>query len=206
MTEQLPVDMGFAPWSRDRGTIHNLSPAATASVLNAAISEVEQDFMGQCCLDSMYFSGKGLGKFAMMAYALNDLAENPNLARKVLDKLKAVFAVFVNNKQPNSLVYERSWKGCISTAGIHGDAGADFGNSWYNDHHFHYGYFVYTAAVIGYLDPNWLREGKNEAWVNMLVRDYANPICDNDFPFSRSFDWYHGHSWASLSSPTILGP
>lgn len=31
----------------------------------------------------------------------------------------------------------------------------------------------------------------------MLVRDYANPV-DSDpyFPFSRSFDWYHGHSWA----------
>jgi endo-1,3(4)-beta-glucanase len=34
------------------------------------------------------------------------------------------------------------------------------------------------------------------AWVNMLVRDFANPVCDADFPFSRAFDWYHGHSWA----------
>jgi endo-1,3(4)-beta-glucanase len=33
--------------------------------------------------------------------------------------------------------------------------------------------------------------------VNSLVRDYANGA-ENDiyFPFSRSFDWYHGHSWA----------
>jgi endo-1,3(4)-beta-glucanase len=30
----------------------------------------------------------------------------------------------------------------------------------------------------------------------MLVRDFANPICDDDFPFSRAFDWFHGHSWA----------
>jgi len=31
----------------------------------------------------------------------------------------------------------------------------------------------------------------------MLVRDYANPVAnDAYFPFSRSFDWFHGHSWA----------
>jgi len=31
----------------------------------------------------------------------------------------------------------------------------------------------------------------------MLIRDYANPsTSDSYFPFSRSFDWYHGHSWA----------
>ena len=31
----------------------------------------------------------------------------------------------------------------------------------------------------------------------MLIRDYANPS-DQDpyFPFTRSFDWFHGHSWA----------
>jgi endo-1,3(4)-beta-glucanase len=64
--------------------------------------------------------------------------------------------------------------------------------------HFHYGYFVYAAAVIGYLDPGWLTAGTNKAWVNTLVRDYASPVTtDPYFPFSRSFDWYHGHSWAS---------
>lgn len=56
---------------------------------------------------------------------------------------------------------------------------------------------MYAAAVIGYLDPDWLTQGSNKAWVNMLVRDYANSITsDSYFPFSRSFDWYHGHSWA----------
>ena len=33
--------------------------------------------------------------------------------------------------------------------------------------------------------------------VNTLVRDVANPSAeDNYFPVFRSFDWYHGHSWA----------
>src|SRR5699024_11485837 len=34
-------------------------------------------------------------------------------------------------------------------------------------------------------------------WVNMLIRDAGNPASDDAlFPFSRAFDWYHGHSWA----------
>jgi endo-1,3(4)-beta-glucanase len=104
MNEVLPVDMGFAPWTRERGTLSNLSPPAITAVINAARSEAEQDFNAQCCLDSMYFSGKGLAKFAMMAYAVHDLAHDPELARRVLDKLKGAFAVFVENRQQNPLV------------------------------------------------------------------------------------------------------
>lgn len=51
--------------------------------------------------------------------------------------------------------------------------------------------------MIAHLDPSWLNVGSNRAWVNTLVRDFATPIAtDPEFPFSRSFDWYHGHSWA----------
>lgn len=44
--------------------------------------------------------------------------------------------------------------------------------------------------MIAYLDPSWLSEGTNKAWIDMLVRDYANPVDDGDFPFSRAFDWF----------------
>ena len=77
-----------------------------------------------------------------------------------------------------------------------GDPGADFGNTYYNDHHFHYGYFIYTGALIAHLDPSWLNP-TNLAWINGLARDIANasPL-DNYFPMFRNFDWYHGHSFA----------
>lgn len=144
----------------------------------------------------MYFSGKALAKFASILYVVHDLARNPGLAAAGLQKLQSAFATFVDNQQIVPLAYDNAWGGVVSTAGLSGDAGADFGNSWYNDHHFHYGYFVYTAAVIAYLDPGWLDRGGNRAWVNMLVKDYASPVADESFPFSRSFDWWHGHSWA----------
>lgn len=45
------------------------------------------------------------------------------------------------------------------------------------------------------MDPQWLETSKD--WVNMLVRDAGNSAGNDPlFPFSRGFDWFHGHSWA----------
>jgi endo-1,3(4)-beta-glucanase len=81
-------------------------------------------------------------------------------------------------------VYDTVWRGAVSSASYTtGDSGQDFGNTYYNDHHFHYGYFVHAAAIIAYLDPAWLNQGTNKDWVNMLVRDFANGVdTDSLFP------------------------
>lgn len=201
----LPTTIGFAPWAKAangaQGGTENVNLAASAlQLVNAAgTSELRQDFVSQTSLNSMYYSGKGLAKFAGIIYTMQTMAGNSNLAAAGLEKLKDAFNVFVNNTQPEPLVYDTVWKGVVSGASYRSptrDLGLDFGNTAYNDHHFHYGYFVYTAAVIGHLDPSWLEEGTNRQWVNTLVRDYANPVTDDYFPFSRSFDWFHGHSWA----------
>lgn len=39
----------------------------------------------------------------------------------------------------------------------------------------------------------------------MLARDFANPVSDSLYPFSRSFDWYMGHSWAKGLFPSADG-
>jgi endo-1,3(4)-beta-glucanase len=196
MLEPTFQNLGFAPYDINYGPITQISQEAQARVIWVAERESKQDVHGQCVLNSMYFSGKGLGKFAMIAYVLNDIVHRPDLVGQLLPKIKDALAVFINNGQPNPLAYEEAWRGVVSIAGLSGDPGQDFGNSFYNDHHFHYGYFVYTAAVIGYLDPQWLTNTKNKDWINMLVRDFANPVTDQHYPFSRAFDWYEGHSWA----------
>ena len=48
----------------------------------------------------------------------------------------------------------QTWGGVCSTCGLH-DEQCDFGNGMYNDHHFHYGYHIYTAAVLARADPAW---------------------------------------------------
>ncbi|KXG53591.1 Glycoside hydrolase, family 81 [Penicillium griseofulvum] len=193
--ENLPVDIGFAPWSTTQGSVHELSAAARHAIIEAAPKELQQNISEQTALNSMYYSGKALSKFATLVYTVNQLGKNADLAADAFQKLKKSFDLFVQNKQENPLAYDAVWKGVVSTAGYNGDLNQDFGNTAYNDHHFHYGYFIQTAAIIGSLDPSWL--AANKEWVNMLVRDAGNSIGnDPHFPFSRSFDWYNGHSWA----------
>ena len=71
--------------------------------------------------------------------------------------------------------------------------GADFGNGFYNDHHFHYGYFSYAAAVA--CEFAVCSKEDKERFL-LLARDYANHNND-DFVAARHKDWYLGHSWAS---------
>lgn len=199
----LPDSIGFEPWvANAAGTAGtgstNIDGAALAAVRSSAATELAQDFDKQTRLNSMYYSGKALAKFAKTVWTTQQIAKETQLAAAGLVKLKDALKVFIDNTQPLPLVYDTVWKGVVSSGTYqNGDTGLDFGNTLYNDHHFHYGYFVYTAAVIGFLDPAWLDQGTNRAWVNTLVRDYANPSEDDPFfPFQRSFDWWNGHSWA----------
>ena len=67
-----------------------------------------------------------------------------------------------------------------------------------NDHHFHYGYWIRTAAEIALRDPAWAAKERWGGMVDLLVADIATAKRGaSDFPFLRNFDPYEGHSWAS---------
>ncbi|PGH19873.1 hypothetical protein AJ80_03792 [Polytolypa hystricis UAMH7299] len=191
----LPMSVGFAPWNPVTSTMASLSAAAKNMIKGVAPSELSQDINSQSDLDSTYFSGKAIGKFATLIYTVHELLQDPPLAATAFETLKTAFARFTKNEQRSPLVYDTVWKGVVSSASYTGDPGLDFGNTYYNDHHFHYGYFIYAAAIMGQLDKSWLDANKD--WVNTLVRDAANSVPNDElFPFSRGFDWFHGHSWA----------
>lgn len=195
---ELPTSLGFAPWrpANSSDSTVTLSSAAISAIQSVAATEASQNMSAQTNLDSMYYSGKALSKFAQLVYTMHELADQADLAKTALLELESCFEVFSNNQQQYPLLYDTDWKGIVSSASyVTGDSGVDFGNSYYNDHHFHYGYFLHAAAVIGYLDPTWLTNNKD--YVNALARDVSNPSSlDQYFPVFRSFDWYHGHSWA----------
>ncbi|KAL2197841.1 glycoside hydrolase family 81 protein [Corynascus similis CBS 632.67] len=192
----LPTSIGFLPWSPEAGGTGNISDAAKNAIRAIAEVEVSQNMLDQSDQDSMYFSGKALAKFATLVMVIKEMLGDEGLAQAGLNQLKEAYARFAQNKQKYPLVYESAWGGVVSSATyVTGDTGVDFGNTMYNDHHFHWGYFIYAAAVIGHLDQSWVEQ--NKAYVNTLVRDIANPSTkDQYFPLWRSFDWYHGHSWA----------
>jgi endo-1,3(4)-beta-glucanase len=76
------------------------------------------------------------------------------------------------------------------------DVNENFGNGFYNDHHFHYGYHIYAAAVAAKFDPAWGRKMFDR--IMLYVRDIANPTPDDPyFPMFRQKDWFLGSSWAS---------
>lgn len=76
------------------------------------------------------------------------------------------------------------------------DAGQNFGAGFYNDHHYHFGYHIYAAAVAGRYDAMWMKRWNEH--VLLFVRDIANPSDEDPyFPTWRHKDWYVGFSWAS---------
>ncbi|CAJ2504847.1 Uu.00g122410.m01.CDS01 [Anthostomella pinea] len=202
----MPVSMYLAPWDPATGSKTTLKDSCVSTVSASAVKELSQNVDQQSNQNSMYFSGKALAKFTMLCYTANDLLKNPKLAQSGLTNLKAAFTRFITNKQQYPLYYESAWGGIVSSATYEtGNNGADFGNTFYNDHHFHYGYFIYAAAIIGYLDASWLTK-ENVDYINTMVRDIANPSnTDKYFPVSRNFDWYHGHSWAHGLYETLDG-
>ncbi|KAF2468624.1 endo-1,3-beta-glucanase Engl1 [Lindgomyces ingoldianus] len=194
----LPTNMTFAPWAPGITSAKILySPKAIEAITYTADRDIRIAISETPDSESFYYAGKSLAKLATLGWVVKDVLNNPTLVSLALTKLKEEFQVYVQNKQKYMLFYDDDWKGIVSSAGFTNSPGADFGNTYYNDHHFHWGYFVYTAAVIGYLDPDWLNQGDSRAWVNMLVKDFAESDKQGrDYPFSRSFDWWAGHSWA----------
>jgi endo-1,3(4)-beta-glucanase len=147
-----------------------------------------------------YFFGKEVARNGRLALIADQLGLK-DVATSIRAGMKTELNKWLTGANPNTLQYESAWGGICSKNGL-ANSGADFGNGVYNDHHFHYGYHIYAAAVIGKEDPEWVQTYSGS--VMDLVRDYANPSSlDPNFPVTRCKDWYDGNSWAS--GITIFG-
>jgi endo-1,3(4)-beta-glucanase len=201
MVEQLNPQVQFLPWST------NLTPLkytqqklqVMASIAN---SESAQDVSGETNNISTYWAGKAFDKFAYILLVVQDILQNNAMASVNLASLKSAIVLFTSNTQQTPLMYDTTFMGITSSAANQpgGSPNDDYGSPYYNDHHYHYGYFIHAAAVIGHVDAafggNWIAE--NRDWVNSLVRDVANPSkSDGYFPVYRMFDFFNGHSWAA---------
>ena len=67
-----------------------------------------------------------------------------------------------------------------------------------NDHHFHYGYYIYAAAQVALRDPDWASDEQYGAMVKEVIGDIAcNDRNSSRYPYLRNFSPYEGHAWAS---------
>ena len=135
-----------------------------------------------------YFGGKQLaavGRLALIADELGD-ASSGATARA---NLNAALTPWLEGTNGDPLRYDATWGGVVSASGGSFDQGS------YNDHHFHYGYFLYAAAVMAKDDPAWAAQWGDE--VNQILRNIANPTdSDPHYTMARNKDWFVGHSWA----------
>ncbi len=186
----------------DRWTLHQPLPAIAwsaprpvpADKLAIVKQAITADATTLPAATDPYFYGKQiarLGRLALMADELGDTAT----AQSIRASMKTSIDPWLLGTNGDALKYDSTWGGLCSTAGLSG-ASADFGNGWYNDHHFHYGYFLYAAAALGKGDPTWLATRKSAIYA--LARDIANPSkADPYFTTFRHKDWFEGHSWAA---------
>ncbi|CAI5503166.1 unnamed protein product [Closterium sp. Naga37s-1] len=143
---------------------------------------------------STYFFGKAAARAARLALIAEQVHDDGSLAA-ALPPLRAALTAWLDGTFPgNRLLYDPTWGGVVSEAGSR-DKGADFGLGMYNDHHFHYGYFVYAAATVAKFDPMW--GNRYRAQLAALVADYMSVNRTAAFPRLRHFDAYALHSWAS---------
>ncbi|RDG36176.1 glycosyl hydrolase [Streptomyces corynorhini] len=138
-----------------------------------------------------YWTGKALGKLAQLVPVADQIGESAT-RDKLLGLIKDRLEEWFTAGGASEFSYDKDWK---TLTGYPASYGSD---TELNDHHFHYGYYVYAAAIVAQYDQAWAADSAWGTMVKTLVRDTANPSRDDaEFPFLRGFDLYAGHSWAS---------
>jgi len=171
--------------------------------------------------EDVYGYGKQTARLAQMAYladllessqqeqadsigddtGTNQGEEGPSLATQASELLYKYLSAYLDSNTQDNLLYDQNFGGIISKNGLL-NSHADYGNGWYNDHHFHYGYILYSAAIMAKLNSSFVSDyGLN---VDTLLFDVAHSenqdSNDSDsifFPLARHKSWFDSHSFAS---------
>jgi endo-1,3(4)-beta-glucanase len=139
-----------------------------------------------------YFGGKELYRAANLLMLAEELNQ-PGLASTIKTKLAARLSEWYDPSGSNKrddlyFYYDTSYDGVVGVQ-------ASFGSDSFNDHDFHYGYFIYASAILSKYDPSFYKQ--YAPMVDVLISDIASTEQTSIFPKLRYFDAYVGHSWAS---------
>ncbi|GAB5591706.1 hypothetical protein Unana1_06606 [Umbelopsis nana] len=184
LIHQLPTITWFPPNAPQTSCLSQLNQTLQYDV-NSLTVMVPGDF---------YYWGGAFARAARMALIAEHIGRN-DLVTTVVNILKQSFAYWLDPTHHPGAGYETGWGGVINADGWN-NTWVDFGNAYYNDHHFHYGYFLYGASVIGRYDANWLSQ--NQVFLTHVARDIGNPSPNDPYyTVTRHMDFFAGHSWAS---------
>ena len=195
----------------------------TSDDINTLIAQLEWDAQWYNVTNyiSSYTGGKQLQALAevclFLSKVLADQGQTPSAIYSSislgLGRIKAALTRWLGGMH---YVYDHSWGGTLCTSGLVSST-ADYSNALYQDHHFHYGYFIQSAAMVAYLDnlylpsgqPKWISQpnhnntGTMADSVELLIRDVTNPSSADAFYTTwRMYDWAEGHQRAAGLFPT----
>ncbi|CAK5280983.1 unnamed protein product [Mycena citricolor] len=182
----LPTITWQAPRVPQNSCLSQLEQALEYEVAHATVA-VPSDF---------YFWGKAVQSLARLALIADHIGRT-DLIQPVISVLKQSYSQWLTPGTSNVCyaAYDTVWGGVVDGPGAT-NPNIDYGNGYYNDHHFHYGYFIYAASVIGRYDSTWW--AANRALVTHFVRDIGNPSAqDPYYTVARCKDWFAGHSWGA---------
>jgi len=147
-----------------------------------------------------YFGGKSLARDANLLSLAEQLGVD-DVAQPLREELAAALREWAEPdgctvRDARCFVYDPAVRGVVGRT-------ASFGSDEFNDHHFHYGYFLYAAGVVAADDPGLAAD--LAPVLDLLAADVAAGAATDDLPALRVFDAYAGHSWASGFSPFADG-
>ncbi|KQR66047.1 glycosyl hydrolase [Frigoribacterium sp. Leaf172] len=205
-------------------TIHGAVPLTTGSSLTfgapalEASAELDLDSLDESDRDELrrrlrvdtaltgefptdtYYGGKALYRAAMLwrlAVQLGDDESAATLERLVVDQLDLwTDPDGCTVRAQQCFVYDPTVKGLVGRV-------PSFGSELFNDHHFHYGYLLTAAGVLGRDRPDLVAR-----WapvMDLVAADIGSGSASGAFPDHRAFDAYWSHSWASGYSPFADG-
>jgi len=166
--------------------------------------------------ENVYGYGKQVARLAQLAHIadrlevkntkdrnITNVVQGSSVLGKVSSQLSKYLEAYLSSEVSDNLLFDKNMGGICSKNGLL-DKGEDFGNGRYNDHHFHYGYFLYASAIMAKLDPTFI--DRFGVYVDAIFHDIAYSSNGNSretehdsifFPFSRHKSWFDGHSFAT---------
>lgn len=136
-----------------------------------------------------YGGGKDLQRFAQAAFIARQVGD-PSfdaIAGKLRGELENWFT-YTPGEKNKFFAYYPQRKGLVGFS-------PSFGSQHFTDHHFHYGYFAFSAGLLSQLQQDFPTKYGDMA--KLVVKTFANyDRTDKRFPFLRTFDIWRGHSFA----------
>jgi len=173
----------------DKLDLSRLTPGQKQELVSMLPTDVASTVVNQ---QDSYYAGKQLARAANLLMVAEQLHQTDSA-----DKLKMILTqAFAQRLTPNYFYYDTALRGVAATT-------PGFGSQDFNDHHFHYGYWLYAGSILAQYDSSFVTTYKNQ--MNLLAADIASYQSSSQFPEERYYDPYAGHSWAAGLAPFADG-